>query len=299
MLRVQLHMHTTESRGTRIKFDSIIRPKEAVDILSKRRVDAVVVSDHNTTRAYEKMKSYAKGKNMIVINGIEIDTSDGHVIGLGIEEGIDRKLEGRKIDAFEACDLIRDFNGEVYLPHPFDAQKKGLGDKISDIDGIVEVFNPMNIFGFEDELANSVASELGKPKAVGADAHSPTFLDTCLTCLDSIPEENAILKALREGHAVFENCRYMTLQEMKDWVLQRMQFSYSNVRDKITNGWDVDVWYMTLANNWLLRQLEKVSLELGVRNPRSIVWDLVSYVSYSIAAFKARRAKIDYCMRLV
>jgi len=31
--------------------------------------------------------------------------------------------------------------------------------------------NPMNIFGFENELAYIVASELERPKAVGSDAH--------------------------------------------------------------------------------------------------------------------------------
>lgn len=298
MLRVQLHMHTVESRGTRIKFDSVICPKEAVDFLSRRGVDAVVVSDHNTTRGYEKMKSYAKGKNLIIINGIEIGSTDGHVIGLGIDEGIDRKLEGRKIDASETCDLIRDFNGEVYFPHPFDVQKKGLGAKISDIDGIIEVFNPMNIFGFENRLANTIASKLGKPKAVGADAHSYSLLDTCLICLDSEPEKNSILEALRKGQVSFENCRYMTLQEMKKWALKRMEFSYSSVKNKIINGWEIDTWYMKLANNWLLRKLEGVSLDLGVRNPRSLAWDLVSYVSYSIAAFKAKRTKIDYLRAL-
>lgn len=294
MLRVQLHMHTTYSRGTRIKYDSIIRPKEAVDVLSRRGVDVVAVTDHNTTRAYKKMKASAKGKALIVINGIEISTTDGHLIGLGISEDIDHRLESRKINAFEACDLIKDLGGEVYCPHPFDVQKNGLGAKILEIDGIVEVFNPMNIFGFENELAKRVASKLGKPTAVGADAHSHGFLDTCLTCLDSESDENSILKTLRNGEATFENCRYMTLREMKEWALQRMQFSYSSIREKIACGWDADAWYMNLANNWVFRQLERIVLELGIRNPQSLVWDLVSYFSYSVAALKARSAEKDY-----
>jgi len=117
-------MHTTESRGTRIKYDSVIRPKEAVNILSKSGVDAFVVTDHNTTRAYNKMRDYAKTKSLIAINGIEIDTTDGHVIGLGVDEGIDLKLTNGKKNVFEICDLIRDYNGEVYIPHPFDASAR-------------------------------------------------------------------------------------------------------------------------------------------------------------------------------
>ena len=56
MLRVQLHVHTTASRGTRIKYDSTITPAEAIEILYKRGVDAVAVTDHNTTRAYDLMR---------------------------------------------------------------------------------------------------------------------------------------------------------------------------------------------------------------------------------------------------
>lgn len=291
-------MHTTESRGTRIKYDSVIRPKEAVDVLAKSGVDAVVVTDHNTTRAYKRMRAYGKKRSLIVINGIEIDTVDGHIVGLGVSEGIENKLKDRRINAYEACDLIRDLNGEVYIPHPFDVQKKGLGTKIKEIDGIIEVFNPMNIFGFENELANKVALKLGRPRAVGADAHSHALLDTCLTCVDSIPEEYAILKALRNGEVTFENCRYMTLQEMKNWILGRMQLSYESIMDKIAKGWQEDVWYMKLANNWVLRRLEKNSLELGVRNPRSGAWNLVSYTSYLFAAIKAKQARKHYLLSL-
>ena len=173
MLRVQLHMHTTVSRGTRIEYDSIITPMTAINTLVRSGVDAVAVTDHNTTRAYNQMNRIGERKGVYVIRGIEIDTVGGHIIGLGVEDGIDHNIKrrGKGLTALEAADLIRDFNGEVYIPHPFDIQKKGLGTKIPEVDGIVEVFKPMNIFRFENELAHIVASELERPKAVGSDAH--------------------------------------------------------------------------------------------------------------------------------
>ena len=244
------------------------------------------------------MKNYAKGKKLLVINGIEISTVDGHIIGIGLNEGIDSQINRKKLGVLEACDLIRDFNGEVYIPHPFDIQKKGLGVNMIDIDGIVEVFNPMNIFGFENKFAEELASKLEKPSAVGADAHSHTSLDRCLTCVDTTLEEESVLIALRKGQSTFEKCRYMTLEEMKCWILQRMQFSYSSIRKKVQNGWGLETWHMKIANNWLLRKFKKCSLEMGVREPECFAWDLITYFSYSITILKARNTRKKYSFSL-
>ena len=77
-----------------------------------------------------------------------------------------------------------------------------------------------------------------------------------------------------------------------------MEFSHLSIIDKITNGWEEDIGYMRFADNWLLRKLERVSLELGIRNPESEVWDIVSYISYSLAAIKARQTKKHYLLDL-
>jgi len=296
-------MHTTASKGTRIEYDSVISPEQAIDVLSKNEVDVAVVTDHNTTMAYKQMKSLGKRKNVNIIRGIEISSSDGHIIGLGVQEGIDEKLgEGRKrLSAPEAVDLIKAFCGEVYIPHPFDVQRKGLGMKIFEIDGIIEVFNPMNIFGFENELADMVASKLGRPKAVGADAHIQDRLNTCITCIDAEPNEDSVLRTIKNGSVRFENCRYMSLREFKELILRRMRFSYQYILQKIAYGWEVDRWYMKYANGWLMRQVEREVLKLGVRIPNSYIWDSASILAYVIASMYAKRVKHFYklCMKNV
>ena len=67
------------------------------------------------------------------------------------------------------------------------------------VNGIVEVFNPMNIFGFEDEIARIVASKLGRPMAVGSDAHTESLLGYCINLVSFEPDTYSILRSLRRG----------------------------------------------------------------------------------------------------
>ncbi len=289
-------MHTTASRGTRIEYDSVISPKQAIDVLSKNGVNAAIVTDHNTTRAFDFMKEYGKSKGVYVIRGIEVDSSDGHILGLGVAEGIAERLNSptKRLTALETSDIIRDFCGEIYIPHPFDIAKKGVGMKIFEIDGMIEVFNPMNIFGFENALANKVASKLGKTKVVGADAHMQSSLNTCLTCVDSELNEDSILRNLKKGQVKFENCKYMHLTDFKELVLSRMQFSYKNTLQKINDGWNVDSWYMKYANNCAVKKIEKRMLELGVRKPDARIWGYITKMAYVVAMKYAKRVKKEY-----
>jgi predicted metal-dependent phosphoesterase TrpH len=292
-LKLQLHLHTIESKGTRIPRESVITPKNAIDIIKKNNIDIVAITDHNSTTAYSKIKQYAKKKGILVINGIEANTLDGHLIGLGIDSGIEKRLN-KNMSALEVSDIIRSSGGEVYIPHPFDIRKEGLGIKIREIDGIVEVFNSMNIFGFEDKFADIVASRLSLPKAVGADAHTPGMIDSGITVIDSELDEVSILKSLRKGKTRFEDCRYMTLREMKEWVLERTTSSYEFVVNNIRHDWIVDRWYMNIANFKTIKILEKKVLDFGVKNKKSKFWDFITYLSYITANFYGQLSKKEF-----
>jgi predicted metal-dependent phosphoesterase TrpH len=292
-LTAQLHMHTTESRGTRIKVDSIITPKQAIDLAKKKGIDVIAITDHDTTSAYPKIKKYAEENGILLMNGIEIKTLEGHLIGLDVDFGIEKNLKN-SISVEEARDLIKDFGGEVYIPHLFDIRNVGIGKKIKEIEGMVEVFNPLNIFGFEDKYADFIASRLDRPKVVGADAHLPKMLDLCLTIIDSEPDTQSILKAIKKGRVEFKNCRHLTLREMKELSLERVTNSYDYIKNEINNGWEVDMWYMILANNPMMKPLERFTLELGMRTKKSRIWDFVICVSYFLATLYAKKTKRDF-----
>jgi predicted metal-dependent phosphoesterase TrpH len=292
-LTVQLHMHTTESKGTRIITDSIITPKQAVDIAKKNEIDAIAITDHNTTSVYPKIKGYAEKNGILLISGIEINTVDGHLIGLDVDLDIEKKVS-RSITALEAKDLIKDSGGEVYIPHAFDIRNAGIGVKIKEIDGIVEVFNPLNIFNFEDKYANFVAKKLNRPKAVGADAHLPKMVNMCLTIVDSKPDAKSILDEIKKGNVEFKNCRHLTLKEMKELSLERVTNSYDFIKCQIKNGWEVDMGYMLLANNPLMKILENLTLNMGMKTKDSKTWDLVIFISYLLATIYSKNTKREF-----
>ena len=292
-LTCQLHMHTTESKGTRVVVESITKPKQAIDFCKKNKIDVLAVTDHNTTSAYPKMRKYAEKNGILLIKGIEIDTADGHIIGLDVDLDIEKKIN-RLMTALEAKDVIKDCGGEVLIPHPFDIRNKGIGTKITEVKGIVEVFNAFNIFRFEDKYAEFVATKLKRPKSVGADSHMPESLKLCLTVVDSEPDVNSILKTIKKGKVRFENCRHLTLKEMKGISLERITQSYDYIKDGIKTGWDVDMKYMLLANNPLLRPIEDFILEVGMKTKSSILWDFVVYLSYFLAFLYGRKSRNEY-----
>jgi len=292
-IKTQLHMHTTESRGTRIRYDSIINPRQAIRILKNKGFNAFAISDHNSTSVFQKIENYVKKNNLILIKGIEINTSDGHLIGFGIQEGIEKNFR-RNMDALEASDIIRENGGYVYIPHPFDIKGEGLGRKIKDVDGIIEVFNSMNIYGFEDKYAKYFAKKFGRPTAVGADAHMPSMLDLGVTIVESEPDEHSILKSLVKGKVNFENCNYMTLRDFTELSLSRISASYSDIMEKIMNGWPVDSKYMIIANNRLMRRIEKMVLNKGMKTKKSNFWYLITHISNFIANFYGQFTKKDF-----
>ena len=292
-LRVQLHMHTTESKGTRIQMESNIPPKTAVDILKRKNIRVAAITDHDNTRAYPKIKDYAEKNGIILINGIEVTTKDGEIIGLNLEPGIEKELK-KGIDLLKARDIILSHGGEILIPHPFDMRRRGIGKRIRDIKGIVEIFNPGNIFGFEDRFAKIAAEKLGLPMIACSDAHWHRMIDRGITVVDAEPEIDSIFKSIRRGEVRFENCEYLTWEEIKEWSLIRAKDSYAYMKNKLIEGWEIDYGYMKIVNLKFLRFIQECILEFGVRKPDSKILDILALTSRFFADLYGWRMKRKY-----
>jgi len=292
-LRAQLHMHTTESKGTRIMMESNIPPKTAIDILKKKNIQVAAITDHDNTRAYPKIKNYAEKNGIILINGIEITTRDGEIIGLNVEPGIEKHLN-RKMSVYEAKDVVLDYNGEILIPHPFDMRGKGIGTKIKEIKGIVEVFNPGNVFGFEDRFARIVAKKLRLPMIANSDAHWTEIIGRGLTVVDSELGIDSIFESIKKGKVRFENCKYLTWSEIKDWSLIRVSSSYNDIMNNLRDGWDIDTFYMKIANQRFLRSIEKMFVKVGTNKPDSKILDIIAYISRFFASLHSWRVRKGY-----
>lgn len=71
-----LHIHTTASDGT-------ATPREVVEwVIENTGLDAIAICDHNTVDGALEAAAHARGTALQVIVGQEVESSDGHIIGL-------------------------------------------------------------------------------------------------------------------------------------------------------------------------------------------------------------------------
>ena len=299
-LRAQLHIHTTASKGARVYVESLIPPRELPRLLALHGINVAAITDHETTAAYKLVREAAKPLGILVIRGVELETEGGHLIGIGIGEGIERKIRGRQLSVEEAAEAIRELGGEVYAPHPFDMLGRGVGDAIARMDCIVEVFNPLSMLPLFDSLALKAARKLRRPTAVGADAHFPDMLPLAITVVEAGQTEDEVLNAIRRGRVRFENCRYVRLSQLKDWMLRRAALSYPVLRERIKRGVGLSR-RLSAIENPLFKAIELLALEAAVRNAGSWAWDLLAKISFCVAetigGFKSLKdfAKLSKC----
>ena len=109
-LKIDMHVHTVYSK------DSLIKPKELIDYGILKGIDGIVICDHQSLAAYKILKHKAAEKDFIIIPGMEIETNIGEVIGIFLDEDFQIKNN----NFFTVIDKIKDSNGLVFIPHPFD-----------------------------------------------------------------------------------------------------------------------------------------------------------------------------------
>ncbi|MDD2532399.1 MAG: PHP domain-containing protein, partial [Candidatus Methanomethylophilaceae archaeon] len=73
-----MHIHTEMSDG-RTKLEDL------VDIALEAGLGCIAVTDHNTVAAYDILKD---DERIIVVPGVEITSSEGHILAYGITEDI-------------------------------------------------------------------------------------------------------------------------------------------------------------------------------------------------------------------
>lgn len=148
--------------------DGGITEKEYRQVLQSGKLDFIAITDHNTITFAQKLRKKI-GEKIIV--GEEISAKEGEIIGLFLSGPVSPGLSFKK-----TVQEIHKQGGIVYIPHPFDILRKGVGEKvllanISNID-ILEGFNARMILGRYNTKAQIFAREHKLPLGVGSDAHT-------------------------------------------------------------------------------------------------------------------------------
>ena len=190
-MRFDLHVHSCFSKDSNAEIDSIISHA------TKNGLDGIAVCDHDTIEGGLACAKRAKelDVDLIVIPGIEVMSSKGHILVIGIEENIESHLSPEK-----TIQLARELGGVVIIPHPFKLSSHGIGYiEGLDIDA-VEVLNSRCLDNRPNKKAKKAADSLNLPQVGGSDAHTPQMVGQAYTEIDS--EENTIdsvLMAIRQG----------------------------------------------------------------------------------------------------
>ena len=81
---VDLHVHTPGSEDARD--EDYGTADEVVSAALAASIDAIAITDHNTTAWCDVMQAAAADTDLIVLPGVEISTAEGHILGVW-EEG--------------------------------------------------------------------------------------------------------------------------------------------------------------------------------------------------------------------
>lgn len=186
-LKIDMHLHTIYSG------DSLIKPIDLLKRVKIKGLDGFAITDHNTLKAYKILKKKARGKNIIIIPGMEIETHVGEVIGLFI----DNEINVKDNDFFNIIEKIRENNGLVIIPHPFDFLRNNhlkmnlLSDKIikKHIDGI-EIMNSRIIFKKCVNAAKKFNEKYELFETGGSDAHTVKEIGNGFTFIQDVSDKS-------------------------------------------------------------------------------------------------------------
>ncbi|RLE62600.1 MAG: histidinol-phosphatase [Thermoprotei archaeon] len=190
MLKVDLHVHTEYSDGDPL--DSVIYYARL------HGLNGLAITDHYTIRGAMKVKNQVD--DIIVIPGLEIKTSIGHVLLLGVEE------IPRTTKYTELYEWALENNALMILVHPIATLSSILYnlDLLSTMKpSAIEVLNSTYpLYSLATRISRLIARRLELPGVAGSDAHRAYQVGMCYTTVDSDSNLDDILEGIRRGRIV-------------------------------------------------------------------------------------------------
>lgn len=189
VLRVDFHIHSHFSA------DGDMSPEDVIKSAKESGLDAIAVTDHNSIKGGVEAQKISKG--LIVFVGSEIKTKEGEIIGLNLKKDVPCDLS-----LVQACKLVKEQNGFIIVPHPFDKFRNGIGDEIEKIVryiDAVEIFNARTLIDGFNNKSFEFAKKRGLPFVAGSDSHFKSEIGSVCMLVDCGGKKSEILKAIKEG----------------------------------------------------------------------------------------------------
>ena len=220
-LILDLHVHTNYSHDGHDPVEKII------DSAIAKKLDGIAICDHDTMEGFFAARKYVVDNDLdlIIIPGIEVTTSNGHLIVLGLVEGIEKGSSLQETIRI-ARQKEKEKRGTVVIiaPHPLHPFRHSIGNLCMyselDIDAI-ETFNSRYFLGTANEIARRRAARKNIIAVAGSDAHCAECVGLATVEVEvEIETENeaeqktnqeiqveAILRGLKEGRVRIKSCK--------------------------------------------------------------------------------------------
>ncbi|MBI4186700.1 MAG: PHP domain-containing protein [Chloroflexi bacterium] len=190
LIKADLHVHTEYSMDCGTPLEKVIR--SGIDA----GINCIAVADHGTTEGALKLQKLAP---FTVIVAEEILTPNGEVMGMFLKETIPSNIS---ID--QAISRIREQDGLICIPHPFDVLRRISldGDMLEEVArqiDIVETFNSRSPSLKSSVRAGDFARKYGLAQSAGSDAHTAGEIGRAYVEMPEFTGKDDFLQALKQG----------------------------------------------------------------------------------------------------
>jgi predicted metal-dependent phosphoesterase TrpH len=185
-MKFDLHIHSNYSDGR-------ADVKDIIEAAKRRGLDGIALTDHDTMRGIPAAKKYIDEQNidLVLIPGVEVTTSEGHLLVLGTDKPPERKMSPE-----ETIEVAHELGGIADVPHPYHPFRHAIG-RIPDADA-VEVYNSKHLFGLANGRAKIEARRRGMTMVAGSDSHYAETVGLGVTEIEA-EDVDGVLEAIRHG----------------------------------------------------------------------------------------------------
>ena len=232
-----IHFHSEYSHDSLNSLDAII------DEALSNNLDFLILTDHENIEGSIRLKNRVqeRGLDIIVPIAAEYKTNFGDVIAAFINKDV----KNMNLDSF--VNEIRDQNGIIILPHPFEGHPEEKLEEIIQIADLVEIYNP-RCTHIQDKKARDLAIKYGKATYYGSDAHVKKELCNVIVSIECERSEESLKNSLLEKPIkplIFSKTvyRFITYSQMiKAFKRRSIRIFYRNfiglIIDSLRQGWN-------------------------------------------------------------
>jgi hypothetical protein len=168
-LKADLHIHSTYSK------DSIAKPETILAAAADHGIDIIGITDHNTSMGWHVMTEMSKKFPVKVVLGQEMDIyHNNELLGQVLCLFLNHPIKGHDLNSI--ITQVQNQDALISISHPFSENQTEFKafDFIQNwTDIAIEVRNGRTYNSHENQMADSLAKQLGTLITAGSDAHTP------------------------------------------------------------------------------------------------------------------------------